>query len=266
MDCINVKATLDPVDPVDLQKRVLALTQHEKIEEVWADLCDAMARYGFDRLFYGFTQFRSGQSLGDPDDFLVLTNHPPSYTQAFFDDQYYRDAPMVRWALNHDGACSWNVLKQMEDEGVLSAAERRVLMFNRARNVTAGYSVSFRSVSRRAKGAIALTARIGLDQDAVDAIWEAHSDTILILCNVAHLKILTLPYTPPNQSLTRRQREALEWVGDGKTTADTAALMGLTPATVEKHLRLARAALNVETTAQAVLKASFQNQMFVLDL
>ena len=45
-----------------------------------------------------------------------------------------------------------------------------------------------------------------------------------------------------------------------------AVLMGLTPATIEKHLRLAREALSVETTAQAVLKASFQNQMFVLDL
>ena len=42
-------------------------------------------------------------------------------------------------------------------------------------------------------------------------------------------------------------------------------LMGLTSATVEKHLRLAREALGVETTAQAVLKAAFANQMFVMD-
>ncbi|MFO7771946.1 MAG: LuxR family transcriptional regulator, partial [Roseovarius gahaiensis] len=34
--------------------------------------------------------------------------------------------------------------------------------------------------------------------------------------------------------------------------------------TVEKHLRLARQALGVETTAQAVLKAALQNQMFVV--
>lgn len=47
---------------------------------------------------------------------------------------------------------------------------------------------------------------------------------------------------------------------------DIALLMGLTPATIEKHLRLAREALNVETTAQAVLKAALQNQMFVIDL
>ncbi len=256
----------EQIDTLDLPQRVLALTQADQIETVWSDLCDAMAVFGFDRLFYGFTRFRSGENLGDPDDFLVLTNLPQSYSQTFFDKRLYRDAPMVRWALNNDGACSWSVLQDMADQGVLTDAEARVVEFNHANDITAGYSISFRSVSRRAKGAIALTAEAGRDQAAVDAIWEQHKDAILILCNVAHLKILTLPYTPPNQSLTRRQREALEWVGDGKTTADTAALMGLTPATVEKHLRLARAALNVETTAQAVLKAAFQNQMFVLDL
>ena len=65
--------------------------------------------------------------------------------------------------------------------------------------------------------------------------------------------------------LTNRQREVLEWVGDGKTTQDIATIMDLTPATVEKHLRLARESLDVETTAQAVLKASFQNQIFLLE-
>jgi LuxR family transcriptional regulator len=33
---------------------------------------------------------------------------------------------------------------------------------------------------------------------------------------------------------------------------------------VEKHLRLARDALSVETTAQAVAKASFMNHIFVI--
>jgi LuxR family transcriptional regulator len=38
--------------------------------------------------------------------------------------------------------------------------------------------------------------------------------------------------------------------------------MGLTSATAEKHLRFARKALNVDTTAQAVLKAALQNPMY----
>ena len=82
--------------------------------------------------------------------------------------------------------------------------------------------------------------------------------------NVAHLKIMNLPYTAARKMLTKRQRETLEWVGEGKTTQDIGVIMGLTPATVEKHLRLAREALDVETTAQAVVKASFQNQIFLV--
>ncbi|MFT7105919.1 MAG: LuxR family transcriptional regulator [Yoonia sp.] len=39
----------------------------------------------------------------------------------------------------------------------------------------------------------------------------------------------------------------------------------MTVATIEKHLRLAREALDVETTAQAVLKGAFNNQMFAID-
>lgn len=45
--------------------------------------------------------------------------------------------------------------------------------------------------------------------------------------NIAHLKILILPYNAPGRSLTKRQREALEWVGDGKTMQDTAFADGI---------------------------------------
>ncbi len=132
--------------------------------------------------------------------------------------------------------------------------------------VTAGYTISFKSVSAHSKGAIALTARRGMTQADIDAVWEEHGRDIHLMNNIAHLKILTLPYNTPALSLTKRQREALKWVGDGKTMQDTALLMGLTSATVEKHLRLAREALAVETTAQAVLKAAFANQMFILEV
>ncbi len=139
-----------------------------------------------------------------------------------------------------------------------------MMEFNRQMGVVAGYTISFRSLSMRAKGATALTAQAGTTQDDVDALWDEKGDEILLMNNMAHLKVLTLPYTG-TRSLTKRQREVLECVGDGKTTQDTADILGLTPATVEKHLRLAREALDVDTTAQAVLKASFQNQMFIIE-
>jgi LuxR family transcriptional regulator len=85
-----------------------------------------------------------------------------------------------------------------------------------------------------------------------------------VFAQVAHLKLASLPVSVAQQRLTKRQREALEWISEGKTTQDVATIMGLTTATVEKHLRKAREALQVETTAQAVMKASLQRQFLSL--
>lgn len=242
-----------------------ALITAHSIENLWDMHTRHMARYGFDRLIYGFTRYLTPTSLGDPDDFILLSNHDPDYMDRFIGDRLYFHAPMVRWALENDGAQSWSLLQDMAAAGALTEEERKVIEFNRSMGVVAGYSISFKSVSSRAKGAIALTARKGMSQAETDAVWVRHGDDILLLNNLTHLRIMTLPYTGPARTLTPRQREVLEWVGDGKTVQDIALLMNLTPPTVEKHLRLARQALGVETTAQAVLKAAFQNQIFVLE-
>ena len=235
------------------------------LELLWEAHVQQMQKFGFERLIYGFTRYRTPTSLGDPEDFVILTNHDRSYTDVFLGEGHYFHAPMVRWALNNDGACSWKVLFDMAREKAMTPAEERVYAFNREKGVVAGYTISFRSMSARQKGAIALTARAGMTQEEVDEVWDEHGDDIQLMNEVAHLRILTLPNSTPARALTPRQREALQWVGDGKTMQDTAMLMGLTSATVEKHLRLAREALGVETTAQAVLKAAFANQMFVMD-
>ncbi|TMV08572.1 LuxR family transcriptional regulator [Ruegeria sediminis] len=241
------------------------LSYTKTLEEFWDAHCRQMAEYGFVRLLYGCTQYRTETSLGDPADFVILSNHCKEYLDGFLHSGLYFHAPMLKWALNHEGAASWRLIAEMMNSNVMSPQERRVYEFNQSMGVVSGYTISFNSVSMRSKGAISLCAENGRPQDEVDALWDKHGQDILLMNNMAHLKILTLPYNAPNRALTRRQREALQWVGDGKTTQDIALLMGLTTATVEKHLRLAREALSVETTAQAVLKASLHNQMFVME-
>ncbi|PUB12830.1 LuxR family transcriptional regulator [Yoonia sediminilitoris] len=245
----------------DLIAHLEGLTNAGSVEELWNIHTNKMREYGFDRVMYGYTRYRTSNSLGDPQDWVLLSNQTPEYMQVFFDEGLYYNAPMIRWALANDGACAWRWMVEVDN---LTDEEKRVIAFNQKMGVTAGYTISFRSISERTKAATALTARPGLDQAAVDKTWEEHGDAIVVMNNVMHLKLLTLPYTG-DRHLTKRQREVLQWVGDGKTTQDTAILLGLTPATVEKHLRLAREALDVETTAQAVLKAAFYNQMFVID-
>lgn len=239
-----------------------AIVAAQSVEELWSLHTRKMAEYGFDRLIYGFTRFRTANSLGDRDDVVVMSNLSPDYMKVFFDREMYRDAPMVRWAAQNEGYCSWRELRERRARGELTPAEERAVEFNRSMGMLAGYTIAFSDISVRAKGAIGLIARNGLDQDQIDAVWATHGTEIMLINEVMHLKVQNLPYASTRPPLTPRQREVLEWVGDGKTAQDIATILGVTPATVEKHLRLARETLDVETTAQAVLKAWFQNQIF----
>ncbi len=240
------------------------ISEADTIEDIWAALCDKMSEYGFDRLLYAYTRFKSGSSLGDPRDSIVLSSHDPEYTEGYINEGHYSNGPMLRWSVENVGACSWSWIQTIPEE-TLTIGERKALEFNREMGVIAGFTIGFKTDSVRNRGGIGLTARPGITQSEVDATWERHGREILVMNNMAHLKIISLPYTSSRRALTARQREVLEWVGEGKTMQDIATIMGLTTATVEKHLRLAREALDVDTTAQAVLKASFQNQIFILD-
>lgn len=242
--------------------RILSISD---IEELWAIHCEKMAEYGFDRLIYAYTRFRTGTSLGDLQDALILTNHDPSYVDVFIGKGMYFKGPMVTWAAENVGACSWQLIRDQVMAGKLGPEEMEVVAWNAQMGVTAGYTISFHNVSQRVKGAIGLTARRDLNQSDVEAIWAKHGNELEMMNNVMHLKATQLPHNGQRRSLTPRQREVLEWVADGKTIQDIATIMGLNPATIEKHLRLARESLDVDTTAQAILKASSLNQFFLIE-
>lgn len=250
---------------VSVTEHINAVLTSTSIEEVWAMHVRKMAEYHFDRLIYGATRFRTHGEFGDVTDALILTNHNEEYITHFFDSEMYLNAPMAVWVANNNGACSWQYAEDQSASGQLSDDEEELLAFNREFGIIAGYSIGFEDASQRTKGGIGLCARSGLTQIDVDAIWEKSGDEILMLNNLMNLRVLGLPYAGRRKPLTSRQREVLQWVADGKTVQDVGVIMDLTPATVEKHLRLAREALNVTTTAQAVLKASVQNQFFLFE-
>lgn len=239
-----------------LEKLVAAAT----IEETWALHCIAMNNFGFDKLIYGFTRFRSERGLGAPGDLMVLSNHDPCFLETFIHGGLFRNAPMVKWAVENVGDCSWSLIREREHE--LTDEEKRIVALSLENGMAAGYTISFPEVSRRNKGAIGLAAYPGVAQHQVDELWRRDGQTIKLINDIFHLKATSLPYSLVNP-LTGRQQEVLEWVGEGKTTQDIAAILGVSIGTVEKHLRLARDVLEVETTAQAVLKASYKDQIFL---
>ncbi|WP_166415574.1 LuxR family transcriptional regulator [Cochlodiniinecator piscidefendens] len=241
------------------------LVSAHSVEEIWPFFLEKMANYGFERIFYGYTTFRTERSLGDIRDMIILSNHHSEYLDAFIGERNFENAPMVQWALSETGSKSWSWISQLMAAGEISPEMQRVIELNITHGVVSGYSLSFADEHNSKKGGLALTANASVPQAEVDKIWEQYGNEINILSQVFHLKIINFPYFGDQRKLTPRQREVLAWVGQGKTTQDVACILGLTTATIEKHLRLARFTLGAETTAHAVLKASMQNQIYTYD-
>jgi DNA-binding CsgD family transcriptional regulator len=67
-------------------------------------------------------------------------------------------------------------------------------------------------------------------------------------------------FTPPPRDppvfdipmLTRRQRDIMEWIAEGKTSAETAIILDISPRTVEKHLEAVFQRFGVENRVAAV--------------
>jgi LuxR family transcriptional regulator len=235
------------------------------VEDLWAHHTRVMAEYGFDRLFYAFNAFRGAGLYDNPEDALLLTNMPTDYVDAYVNGGMFRDGVMLRWAVQNTGAASWaQVYTEMQPQA-LTEGEKAMRALNERHAITAGYTISFPMAIKNANAGIGMAVEKGKTQADADAIWAKHGQDIEIINHVAHLCILQLPATGQRKLLTARQAEVLELVADGKTMQDIAVILERNVATVEKHLRGARDALGVETTAQAVRKASILNQIFRLE-
>ncbi|MFT4149593.1 MAG: autoinducer binding domain-containing protein [Paracoccaceae bacterium] len=228
---------------------------------VWDLAVEKFSAMGFSRANYGLTRFRSERHYGDPDDALYLSSAGPEFEKHYFRNNFFSRTPLFRWAVQNEGACTWAWVREAYLAGRLTPDEAETVRINLAIGVTAGITISFPETSARAKGALGLIADPGLGHAEVEAIFSNRGDELQAVAHIMHLKLMQLPM-PRRRALTARQREALEWVADGKTTQDVALIMEVSPAMIEKHLRLAREALSVDTTAQAVAKAAMLNLIF----
>lgn len=232
--------------------------QLHDVVDLWQLLCPQMESYGFDRLLYGVSRLQAN-GPADPNGWTVIGSLDDSYRRRLFEDGLLRGARMANWILSHSGTLLWSRYDDLPPGD--PAVELRLTELRRLHDIRAGAIVSFPQMPCGTRGALSLTARPDLEQAYVDQLWADIGDEIEAQLQYFHLRFLSLPFGP--YRLTERQRQVLELVAQGHTAQDMAERLDLTAATIDKHLRLARENLGVVTTAQAVLKASLFNQIFI---
>lgn len=241
-----------------------AILRATDMETVWALICRFLQSRGFDGVIYGYSPQTSGANLGSREDFLLLSTLDREFMQELVDRGYYSESVTFNWALENIGIASWKMTAEdAEFENFQSSPE--ALAFFQRFGMVAGCTIGFPPGRARGRAVMALVAGGGRSQDEVDALLERLGREIFVATTVAHRSLTNFPYLDDKRSLTRRQREVLEWVAEGKSVADVARILDIAQPTVEKHLRLARETLGVATTAHAVIKATLLNQMFMIE-
>lgn len=110
------------------------------------------------------------------------------------------------------------------------------------------------------RGAKRERAFFSVNMQATDIEWlnfkRANMAILQVVSNYYHNKVLeTHGVEIPEVRLTPRQREALQWAANGKSTRDIANIMGLSHHTVLRYLETTRFRLNALNTMHAVGKA-----------
>ncbi|MGH1355636.1 MAG: helix-turn-helix transcriptional regulator [Thalassovita sp.] len=235
----------------------------DTVESVWARIVKALSAFGFERVNYGYTRYRVGATIGPPEDAVFLSTHSLNRVKEFHKSGLYVRSADFRWVRENVGACPWDWTIRERQAGRLTNAECKAMDELDAARSRAGYTISFPVGIPRSKGAMGMGAVAGVSQSELDVHWERCAARINAIANMGHCRLSQLPLDIPGMTLTGRQREILEWIADGKSMQDVCILTGLSLSTVEKYLRRARDELGVETTAQAVAKVSFFNQLYV---
>lgn len=221
---------------------------------------DALRDHGYSCAFYG-ASFQSDLPPAvireEPE---IHSNFPDDFIEEMRQFYQFGTSPWMIWANGQTGTIP---LAQLVSEARHDPATLQMLEIARRHGLAALRIISLKGRVTRARGLVAICPALMARPAEEAALWLKNHREIATLTSIMHMRMATVCRYPHRSGLTPRQREVLEWTSAGKTVAEVATILGLTPATVEKHLRLARDALDAGSTAQAILKAHVTNQIFL---
>lgn len=230
-------------------ERSLAADSVEQVHRLCSGICDS---FGFDHFIYG-TSFPS--SMVKPF-ILVISGHPDAWRERYQAQRYLTVDPAVRHCYSSLHPLVWQDLMRRSD------TDRRGLRVMHEAvdfGLASGTSLPIRG-GRGEVGVLSFSSERPMSET------RRHIDHVLpplfLLSAYVHeaagrlISSGGLLFNPP--ALTPREQECLLWAAEGKTSWETAQILGISERTIVFHLQNASRKLNVTSRQQAVARAVSQ--------
>ena len=243
MDTLEDFFGVSQIDVRDL----MGLDAAPTYEGLVAFIAKIVSAYGLRNAVYHSPSF-PGRTLEDP--FLALT-YDGAWVEHYKKSNYVSVDPVFNVGARSVTPIDWAGLER---------SDRKVVkLFGEAKEAGVGHQGITFPVRGPENG---LWALFSVTADDGDAEWRRRRRSLvadmLLVAHYVHQKAYDLHRSgeaPDLNLVTRRETEALAWTSEGKTVADIAMLMRISPETVKAHLDSARHKLGALSRVHAVAKA-----------
>jgi len=189
-----------------------------------------------------------GVSPSDPQKgpYIRLT-YPASWIGRYLQMGYADVDPVLREAFRRTIPFEWSELS-LESEAEAS------FLADAAAHGVGPHGFSIPVVSKRGH-----RGHFGVSSSAPEEQWSTFlrtaRSTLIEIANRLHRRVIAEVFGEDRPRLTTRELECLRWVASGKSTAEIAAILKISPHTAREYLKSVHHKLDCVTSAQAVSKA-----------
>lgn len=183
----------------------------------------------------------------------LVSSYPKFWTRRYFDVGYERVDPIIQHASRINDVFVWDRRSPR-----ISRTREQRLFFDEATSfgIMSGTTVPIKCGFGRV-AAFTLATDEGLA--STDRLVANARDVLQLIGIYFHTHVAARLHMKSKAGarsiLTQRERQCLAWVAQGKTAAEIALLVGISPRTVMFHLENARGKLNASSVAHCVAEA-----------
>jgi DNA-binding CsgD family transcriptional regulator len=247
-----------------LEVAISSIEASDSIDELRSSLHRIVQNYGFS----GFAFIDAGRPELDLP--YYTGTYAPAWERAYIQNDFVHSDPALARVRRTNTPFHWGNLKLPERQGRKRPPELKMMEAARDHGFRQGFVVPFHYRDRL--GAVHSSSTVFFWED------EAHDFDKLLVCHRHELHLLMIYWVqramdivnrdqrnapsilkPADAAeaikLTGREKEVMAWAARGKTAADTAQILGISPETVEGFVKQALRKLNASNKTHGVAKS-----------
>jgi LuxR family quorum-sensing system transcriptional regulator CciR len=221
------------------------ITGAEKEEQLYAALSHAAGRMGFDLFALAFDRRGAGDAAS-----MLVHNYPDAWANVYVGFDLSGTDPIRRASERSLTGFQW---RDVDRYIPLSRGDRQLLKVARESGIGDGYTVP-----RHLPGEATGTCSFAVSPKASIPAEMLHvAEIVGAVALAAARQLVGTAVYKRRAVLSERQRECVLWSARGKTAGETASILGITEATVVRHLKIARERYSVHCRQMLILCALF---------